>query len=45
VFFSLLAAYFLGGFIFLKLIKKKPGLEAVPNFAFWSSIPGDTKAK
>ena len=33
--------YFLGGFLFLKVVKKTEGVvEAIPNKDFWVSIPG-----
>ena len=42
-FFCGLAAYFIGGFIFLKFISHKEGTETVPNFGFWKELPGNIK--
>jgi len=35
--------YFLGGFIFLRFVRKTNGLDAVPNRNFWISLPADIK--
>ena len=42
-FFSLLAAYFIGGIIFLKFVKKSSGTEIIPNIDFWKGLPNDVK--
>ncbi|CAF0879738.1 unnamed protein product [Brachionus calyciflorus] len=44
IFFSILIVYIAGGFIFLKFVQKKSGTEAIPNYEFWASVPGDFKA-
>lgn len=40
IFFSLFAAYFIIGFIVCKFVLKAQGTNAVPQFAFWSALPG-----
>jgi hypothetical protein len=42
-FFTTLVTYFLGGFVFLKFVKKNSGKDLIPNYGFWTSIPGDVK--
>lgn len=42
VFFSVLAGYFVIGFIVCKFILKKPGfVQAIPQYGFWCSLPGN----
>lgn len=36
---TLVAAYFIGGFIFLKCYMKKVGREAIPHHEFWIDLP------
>jgi hypothetical protein len=40
VFFCLLFVYVVGGFIFLKFVRKAEGIEAIPNYSFWGMLPG-----
>jgi hypothetical protein len=42
-FFSLLFAYFVGGFVFLKFVKHEEGAKVIPNVDFWVGIPGNAK--
>jgi hypothetical protein len=44
-FFCLVTAYFIGGVIFLKFVRKAEGVEMIPNADFWFSIPGLFKVK
>ncbi|CAF1091801.1 unnamed protein product [Brachionus calyciflorus] len=44
IFFSCVAAYLIGGFVFLKFVKKASGTDTIPNYAFWASVPSDVKA-
>lgn len=40
VFFSVLAGYFVLGFLICKFGLKKEGIQAVPQYAFWCALPG-----
>ncbi|XP_074658949.1 uncharacterized protein LOC141911796 [Tubulanus polymorphus] len=39
-FFSLLFAYFILGFIFTHFVMKAEGADKIPNYIFWSNLPG-----
>ncbi|CAB3376173.1 Hypothetical predicted protein [Cloeon dipterum] len=43
IFFSLFAAYFFGGMAILKYIKGAQGVEMIPNYEFWTSLPSLVK--
>jgi hypothetical protein len=43
-FFSLLFVYFVGGILFLKFARGAEGIEMIPNYGFWSMLPGLIKA-
>lgn len=36
---SVFFAYWVGGFIFFKFVKKNEGLEVIPHVAFWADLP------
>ena len=44
-FFVLLTSYFVGGFVYLKFVKKSQGKETIPNVTFWTSLPSDVKVQ
>lgn len=35
--------YFIVGIIFSKFFQQKNGFEMIPNYQFWSSLPGDVR--
>ncbi|XP_060603085.1 cation-dependent mannose-6-phosphate receptor-like [Ruditapes philippinarum] len=43
LFFVFLGIYFIGGMLFLKFARGAQGTEMVPNYDFWSSLPGYIK--
>eukprot|EP00730_Choanoeca_flexa_P008732 TRINITY_DN12530_c0_g1_i12.p1 TRINITY_DN12530_c0_g1~~TRINITY_DN12530_c0_g1_i12.p1 ORF type:complete len:275 (+),score=81.50 TRINITY_DN12530_c0_g1_i12:69-893(+) len=43
VFFGVLIGYFVIGFAVLKFGMKKEGVDTVPNYSFWASLPGLVK--
>jgi hypothetical protein len=42
-FFVFVGIYFIGGMLFLKFARGAQGTEMVPNYDFWSSLPGYIK--
>lgn len=43
IFGSLFAAYLLGGMAIMKFIKGAQGVEIIPNYEFWASLPSLVK--
>lgn len=43
LFFVFLAVYFVAGFLFLKYGRGAQGVEAIPNFGFWTELPSLVK--
>ncbi|XP_052796714.1 cation-dependent mannose-6-phosphate receptor-like [Mya arenaria] len=43
IFFVFLLVYFVVGILFLKFVRRAIGTEAIPNYEFWSSLPGYIK--
>ncbi|XP_059488787.1 uncharacterized protein LOC132204341 [Neocloeon triangulifer] len=43
IFFSLFAAYFIGGMAIMKFIKGAQGVEVIPNYEFWTGLPSLVK--
>jgi len=39
IFFVIMSLYFVGGFLYMKLVKGRTGGEAVPHVEFWSDLP------
>lgn len=45
IFGSLTAAYLFGGMAIMKFVKGAQGVEVIPNYGFWSSIPSLVKVQ
>ncbi|XP_076434768.1 uncharacterized protein LOC143274741 [Babylonia areolata] len=39
IFFVLFIVYWVGGFLFMKFVRRAEGLEVIPNYEFWKEIP------
>ncbi|KAK7109997.1 uncharacterized protein [Littorina saxatilis] len=39
VFFVFFIVYWVGGFLFMKFVRRAEGLEVIPNYEFWKEIP------
>lgn len=45
IFGSLFAAYLFGGMAIMKFVKGAQGVEVIPNYGFWSSLPSLVKVQ
>jgi cation-dependent mannose-6-phosphate receptor len=45
IFGSLFAAYLFGGMAIMKFVKGAQGVEIIPNYGFWSSLPSLVKVQ
>lgn len=43
IFFVVLGVYFIAGMVFLKFVRGAQGTEMIPNYDFWTSLPGYIK--
>ncbi|KAL4222547.1 hypothetical protein ACF0H5_018586 [Mactra antiquata] len=43
IFFVLITVYLVGGILFMKFFAGAQGVELIPNYEFWSSLPGYIK--